>query len=114
MYYVYVLYYNSIPFYAGMTNHPFNPLNRNNGGYCTKHRIYTAVKRLPHKILSKETLQHVVDNQINILKEYGYEEHRYIDMDNPTGFGRSARYKYTKSKQLGKQKPNSVAKATGF
>jgi hypothetical protein len=151
-----VLYLDSIPFYAGMTNDPvkrykhhyqwsdcltynmirhlactkgkmmemkvvycsedknevlllegkaiqalwrngFNPLNRTHGWAALNFKEYPNIERLPHKILNRQILQHVVDNQINILKEYGYEPNGYINMDNPTGFSGPIRHEYPKS-----------------
>lgn len=170
MYYVYVLYIDNIPFYAGMTNNPvrryvahyyyrdcltynkvryyacergkmmemrivycsldrgeilrleaiaidalwngdFNPLNRTSSSirYFFKHlnvvRVeYPAIERLRNNIINEKTLAHVVQGQINILKENNYDIDKYIDMDNPAGISQRIRNHNSKGAQLGSQR----------
>jgi predicted GIY-YIG superfamily endonuclease len=66
--------------------------------------IFPEVERLPQKLFTFEAIKHIIDSKNEILKQYGYEEHRHYNMDHSKSISRPIRDCRSKRTQLGKKK----------
>lgn len=74
--------------------------------------IYPHIEKFPHYILTQDALQHVLDNTLNILIEYGYEEFGHKYMDYAKSISRPIRNKRAARSQLGTKTQNRMDKIT--